>query len=188
MIFKNAFTFWYIIISSWHEDCTLYFTRMTCKHYCSYLYTIECESCFFILRPSFHQASVAFSTSGNDSACQPLLWGLRQEGKSSTFLPLLHLTMIVFICAFVFLWRFHLFMILFTPNVRYVSSLQKRISWQMLTWTRAVFWIRKSVMLNWPSITSSLVRKCYCLGYIISTAWPLIWVHFFFFIPCCCSE
>lgn len=41
--------------------------------------------CFISARLSLHKASVAFSTSGDGGACQPVLWGLRQEGMSSTF-------------------------------------------------------------------------------------------------------
>lgn len=45
------------------------------------------------------------------------------------------------------------------PPLRCVSSSQKLVSWQMLTWTQDVFWTRRSVMPSWPSIISSLVRS-----------------------------
>lgn len=42
----------------------------------------QCENlilCFFL-----HQAAVALPPPGDVSSCQPLLWGVRQEGKCST--------------------------------------------------------------------------------------------------------
>lgn len=43
----------------------------------------HCKGCLSLACLSFHQASVDLSTSGDVSACQPLLWGICQEGTSS---------------------------------------------------------------------------------------------------------
>lgn len=56
-------------------------------------------------------------------------------------------------------------------SIRCVSSLQKLVSWQTLTWTPAVCLTRKSEMHSWRNITSFLVRKC---TQCVSSDQPLI--------------
>lgn len=108
--------------------------------------------------PSFHQAAVALPPSGDVSSCQPLLWRIRQEGKcSSPFFRFFRIVRLNISAGFFI----HTFIFHFILPFRFVNSLQKLVSWQMPTLTLAACWTRKSVMLSWLSITSSLVRSCY---------------------------
>lgn len=91
---------------------------------------------------SFHQASVDLSTSGHVSACKPLLWGLCQEGMSSTSLSWPQLSKNADSCYLCYSGLCNarelyihecFFFVVFLKPVRCVSSLQKLVSWQMLT-------------------------------------------------------